>query len=327
MPLQDIDAPEPGSEDVIVAVEAAGICGSDVHGYTGSTGRRFKGIAMGHEFSGQIQAVGAGVTAHKVGDRVIVHPILTCGECAQCLAGRPNICVKRQLIGIHQHGAYAESVRVPQGQIYHLPDHLTYEQGAFAEPLGIAMHAVKKTPFTPTDTVVIVGSGPIGLLTLLAAKRKGAGQIIVTDRVASRLKRAKQLGADEVINVAEQDVVARVRELTQGAGADVAIEAVGITATVQQALAVTRTAGNITWIGNAQPEVSLNMQDVVGREITIRGVYGFYEEFGEAINALASGEIDVRPLIDRVASLEEGPEIFHDLAEGTLDAVKVILHP
>jgi L-iditol 2-dehydrogenase len=162
---------------------------------------------------------------------------------------------------------------------------------------------------------------------MLAARRKGAKQIILTDRIASRLARAKQLGADEVINVAEQDALARVRELTQGAGADAAIEAVGITATVQQALAVTRTAGHITWIGNAQPEVAINMQDVVGREITIRGTYGFYQEFGEAINALATGEIDVRPLIDRIATLEEGPELFRSLADGSLDAVKVILHP
>jgi len=327
MPLQDIDASEPGPEDVIVAVEAAGICGSDVHGYTGSTGRRFSGIVMGHEFAGQIKAVGSAVTEHHIGDRVIVHPILTCGECIQCLAGRPNICMKRKLIGIHQHGAYAESVLVPQSQLYPLPDHLTYEQGAFAEPLGIALHAVNNTPFNPTDTIVIVGAGPIGLLTMLAARRKGVARIIVTDRIASRLARAKQLGADEVINVAEQDAVARVRELTQGAGADASIEAVGATATVQQALALTRTAGHITWIGNAQPEVAINMQDVVGREITIRGTYGFYKEFGEAINALATGEIDVRPLIDRIATLAEGPDIFRSLADGSLDAVKVILHP
>lgn len=327
MPLQDIDAPEPGPEDVIVAVEAAGICGSDVHGYTGSTGRRFSGIVMGHEFAGQIKALGSAVTEHRIGGRVIVHPILTCGECIQCLAGRPNICMKRKLIGIHQHGAYSEAVLVPQSQLYPLPDHLTYEQGAFAEPLGIALHAVNNTPFNPTDTIVIVGAGPIGLLTMLAARRKGVARIIVTDRIASRLERAKQLGADEVINVAEQDAVARVCELTQGAGADAAIEAVGITATVQQALALTRTAGHITWIGNAQPEVAINMQDVVGREITIRGTYGFYQEFGEAINALATGEIDVRPLIDRVAPLAEGPDIFRSLADGSLDAVKVILHP
>lgn len=327
MPLQDIDAPEPGPEDVIVAVEAAGICGSDVHGYTGSTGRRFSGIVMGHEFAGQIKALGSAVTEHRIGDRVIVHPILTCGECIQCLAGRPNICMKRKLIGIHQHGAYSEAVLVPQSQLYPLPDHLTYEQGAFAEPLGIALHAVNNTPFNPTDTIVIVGAGPIGLLAMLAARHKGVARIIVTDRIASRLARAQQLGADEVINVAEQDAVARVCELTQGAGADAAIEAVGITATVQQALALTRTAGHITWIGNAQPEVAINMQDVVGREITIRGTYGFYQEFGEAINALATGEIDVRPLIDRVAPLAEGPDIFRSLADGSLDAVKVILHP
>jgi L-iditol 2-dehydrogenase len=267
------------------------------------------------------------VTDYKVGDRVIVNPILICGECAQCRAGRPNICEKRRLIGIHQNGAYAEAVSVPQSQLYRLPEHLTWEQGAFAEPMGISLHAVANTPFTPDDTVLIVGAGPIGLLTLLAARRKGAKRIIMTDRVSARLARAQQLGADVVINVAEEDAIARIKDLTNGAGVDAAIEAVGATLSVQQALAAVRTAGHITWIGNAQREVSLNMQDVVGREITIRGVYGFYREFGEAIEALASGEIDVKPLIDRIAPLSEGPELFREMAEGRLDAVKVILHP
>lgn len=327
MPLRQIDPPSPTPDDVIVAVQAVGICGSDVHGFTGSTGRRTPGIVMGHEFSGIVAQTGTGVTSHNVGDRVIVQPLATCGTCDMCRMGRPNVCYNRTLIGMHNHGAYAECVRVPKDQLYRLPDSVSWEQGAMVEPLSVAMHAVNLTPLSLMDTVVIVGAGTIGLLALLAVRLKGAGQIIVTDLSAHRLALAKQLGADIVVNIAERDPVAIVNDATGGAGAHAVIEAVGISATVQQALAVTRIGGNITWIGNSAPEVTLNMQQVVTREITIRGTYGFNQEFGLAIDALDHGHIDVAPLIERIAPLEEGSQLIHDLASGTLDVAKVILTP
>ena len=177
------------------------------------------------------------------------------------------------------------------------------------------------------DTVVVVGAGPIGLLTVQAARLRGAGTIIVTDRSVHRLEIARQLGADMVVNVADADPVEIVKNATHGLGADVTFEAVGITPTVQQALAVTRIGGNITWIGNSQPEITLNMQHVVTREITIRGTYGFDQEFGQAIELLRTKRINVAPLTERIAPLAEGPELFHDLAKGKLDALKVILQP
>lgn len=327
MPLRQIDAPVAEANEVIVAVQASGVCGSDVHGFTGSTGRRTPGIVMGHEFTGAITSAGAAVSAFNAGDRVVVQPLTTCGVCAMCRAGRPNVCLNRGLIGMNTNGAYAEAVRVPQQQLYRLPDNVSWEHGSLVEPLSVALHAVNLTPLNLMDTVVIVGAGTIGLLALLAAKLKGAGRIIVTDRIPHRLELATQLGADLVINVAEQDPLAVVREATDGAGAHAAIEAVGISPTVQQALALTRIGGHVTWIGNSAPEVTLNMQQVVTREITIRGTYGYNQEFPQAIAALATGRIDVAPLIERVAALEEGPQLVHDLAKGTLDVAKVILKP
>ncbi len=327
MPLREIDPPSPGPDDVIVAVQAAGVCGSDVHGFTGSTGRRTPGIVMGHEFTGIISSVGARVQDYGTGDRVVVQPLTTCGECTMCRVGRPNVCFNRTLIGMHTHGAYAESVRVPHHQLYRLPDNLRWEQGALVEPLSVALHAVNLTPLTLMDTVVVVGAGTIGLLALLAARLKGAGRIIVTDLSKHRLELARQLGADIVVNIAEQDPLEVVKEATGGAGADATIEAVGISATVQQALAVTRIGGNITWIGNSAPDVTLNMQHVVTREITIRGSYGFNQEFAHAIDALSLGRIDITPLIERIAPLDEGPQLVHDLAKGTLDVAKVVLTP
>ncbi len=327
MPLRDLPEPTPGPDEVVVSVQAAGICGSDIHGFTGSTGRRTPGIVMGHEFSGKVAAVGSNVQKYAVGDRVIVQPLHRCGSCAMCRAGRGNICQNRTLIGMNMHGAYADAVSVPQDQLYRLPDDLSYADGAWTEPLSVALHAVAITPVSMMDTVVVVGAGPIGLLTVQAARLRGAGTIIVTDRSAHRLQIARQLGADQVVNVAEADPVAIVQGATDGMGADVTFEAVGITPTVQQALAVTRIGGNITWIGNSQPEVTLNMQQVVTREITIRGTYGFDQEFGQAIELLRTRRINVAPLTERVASLAEGPQLFQELAQGKLDALKVILQP
>ncbi|HEU5012705.1 MAG TPA: galactitol-1-phosphate 5-dehydrogenase [Roseiflexaceae bacterium] len=327
MPVCDIEPPTPQPDEVIVKVQAVGVCGSDVHGYTGSTGRRFPGIAMGHEFCGTITAVGENVSDYHVGDAVIVDPMLTCGECIMCRAGRSNVCVNRTMIGMHQHGAYAEAVRAPQRQLHRKPDDLSWDHAALAEPLAVALHAVNQTPFQLGESVVIVGAGPIGLLALAAARLKGAGTVMITDQSPHRLELARQLGADVAINVARQDAIAAVKEATNGLGADAAIEAVGISPTVQQALAATRIGGNVTWIGNSAPEISLNMQSVVTREITIRGVYAFTQEFGQAINLLQSGRINVAPLIEHVGPLDQGPTLIHDLAKGTLDAVKVVLKP
>ena len=328
MPLRQIEAPTAGATDVVVAVQAVGICGSDVHGFMGTTGRRTPPIVMGHEFCGVVESVGAQVQAYQVGDRVVVQPLLTCGTCANCRAGRPNICLNRSGLGISLNGAYAEAVRVPQQMLYALPAEMAWEQGALVEPLAVAMHAVNLTPFALMDTVLIIGAGTIGLLALLWTRRRGAGTIIVSDRSAHRLEMARRLGADLVVNVAEQDPVEVVQAHTGGVGAHAVIEAVGVTAAVKQSLAAVRTGGHVTWIGNSQPEVELNMQQVVTRELTVRGAYCFNDEFGRSIEAIRRGDaFDVTTLIETIAPLEDGPELIHDLAEGSLESVKVILKP
>lgn len=327
MPLREVERPEPGPEDVVVSVQAAGICGSDVHGFTGFTGRRQPPLVMGHEFGGVIAAVGERVGDFEIGDRVVVQPLLTCGKCENCRAGLANICTNRSGLGMNVNGAYAEAVRVPQKLLHRLPAGMSWEQSALVEPLAVGLRAVNRTPIALIDTVVIVGAGAIGLTTLIAARLRGAGTIIVTDLSPHRLELARRLGADVTVNVKESDPVAVVHEYSDGLGAHAAIEAVGVTATVQQSLALVRAGGHVTWIGNSQPDVELNMQQVVTRELTIRGTYGFNEEFGRAIAAIDSGRVDVRPLIEKVAPLADGPALFQALAQGTLDAVKVILKP
>lgn len=327
MPLREIDPPQPGPEEVVIAVKAAGICGSDVHGFTGFTGRRQPPLVMGHEFSGAITSVGAQVTRFQPGGRVVVQPLLTCGHCPNCRAGRPNICTNRTGIGMNVNGAYAEAVSVPQDLLFALPAEMSWEQGALVEPLAVGMRAVNQTPISLMDTLVIIGAGTIGLTTLLAARLKGAGTVIMTDLSPHRLEMAKRLGADVTINVGEEDPLEVVRAYTDGQGAAAVIEAVGVTASVQQSVQLVRTGGHITWIGNSQPDVTVNMQQIVTRELTVRGTYGFNEEFGRAIAAIHSGRVDVLPLIEQIAPLTDGTALFHDLAKGALDAIKVILKP
>ena len=328
MPLEDVPEPEVRPGEVIVAVRAVGVCGSDVHGYTGSTGRRIPPMVMGHEFSGMITAIGDGVTAHKPGDRVVVQPLITCGECDNCRAGLTNICTNRRGLGMgHIDGAYAEAIGVPESLLYDLPEGVSWEKGALVEPLSVALHGVNMTPIALMDPVVILGAGTIGLLVLLGCRLKGAGKIIVSDVSPRRLQRALELGADVVVNPAQQDLGDIIRQHAGPAGAPVVIEAVGIQATARQSIEIVRPGGHVTWIGNSQPYVEIGMQQVVTREITVRGAYAFNEEFGRSIEVIESGRIDVMALVERVAPLEEGPQIVDDLAHGKTDLIKAILKP
>ena len=313
---QETPIPTVGDDDVLVAVKSVGICGSDVHGYTGTTGRRAPGVIMGHEFSGVVTQIGGGVTGVATEDEVIVSPLFP-------YDGKGT----RYVVGVNTAGAYADYVVVHKSMLIPKPEGLSFRDGAMAEPLSIAMHAVSRTPIGLMDSVVIVGAGTIGLLTLLSARLAGAGKIFISDMSAHRLAMARELGADVTINIKEEDPVEVVKSHTGGWGADCAIEAVGISPAVQQAHAATRNGGNITWIGNSALMIELNMQDVVTRELTVRGTYGFTDEFDKAINALATGRLDVSPLIERVAGLEEGPELIDALAKGELELAKVILEP
>lgn len=327
MPLEEVPDPQPAADELLIDVRSVGICGSDVHGFIGKTGRRKPPMIMGHEFAGVVRAVGAQVQGFEAEDEVVVSPIQACGKCPNCRRGLTNICTQRHVLGVDIAGAYADSLVVKESMVFAKPANLAWRHAAMAEPLAVSMHAVEITPINLMETVAIVGTGTIGLLTLLAARLKGAGTIIVTDKFEHRLEMARALGADITIKVDDQDPVQAVRDATDGLGADVTFEAVGYGATVQQALAITRTGGNVTWIGNSAQMIELNMQEIVTRELTVRGTYGFNTEFSRAIHAIASGRINVDPLIEQISPLSDGPEIVRALAAGEMDKIKVILEP
>jgi L-iditol 2-dehydrogenase len=336
MPLTEVPIPEARVDEVIVRVSAVGICGSDVHGFTGSTGRRKPGIIMGHEFCGTILETGSKVnnpdvngsdlTGWSIGERVVINPLIACLECRACKAGNTHGCANRRGIGWSVNGAYAERVSVPMRNLRRLPESVCDLEASLIEPLAVALRAVNLTPFELGATVAIVGAGPIGLLALLAVKLKGAGTVIVSDLSEHRLELARRLGADLLVN-AKNDPVQFVRDATHGEGSDAVLEAVGVTPSVRHAIGMARTGGTITWIGNSAPNIEVPMQEVVTRELRIQGSYGFDLEFDRAIELLAAHRLNVMPLIEKIAPLEEGEALITALARNELEAVKVVLQP
>ena len=312
-----IEAPIPAithPQDVLLKVQSVGVCGSDLHGYLGHSGRRVPPLIMGHELTAEVIDIGAAVSEFAVGDRVAIQPIEFCGTCSQCLAGRRSICENRRIMGMNAPGAYAEYVVWRAGSLVPIPDHLSSEAGALAEPLSIAVHAVSLAHIQPYDTAYVVGAGPIGLLTLAVLKLTGIKRIFISDVSDARLDLALSIGADVAINPSSQSPLDVVQEHTGGQGVDFAFEAVGASATAQQTLEVTRNKGTVIWIGNNHRMVEIDMQAVVTRELSVLGSYGMSQaEFGRSLQMLADGVIPVDRLINRRAQLTEGPGLFDQL--------------
>ncbi len=331
------DAPDPviGPTDVLVAIHACGICGSDIHGMDGSSGRRVPPIIMGHEAAGVITEVGNSVNDWKVGDRVAFDSIVFCGRCKSCRSGRTNLCSDRRVIGVscdeyRRHGAFAELLSLPQHVLFSVPDEVSFEQAAFGEPLAVAMHAVNRVNLVGGETALVIGAGLIGLLVTQVLKQKGASQVFVSDLDVDRLALAKKLGANDGWNATTEDVAARIKAVTEGAGADVVIECVGAGPTIGQAVECVRNGGTIGCVGNLATEVDLPLQQLVTREISMFGSCASSGEYGEAMAALAAGEIQVEPLTSAVAELSEGNDWFQKLYNGgEFDSsyLKVILKP
>ncbi len=328
----DFPEPEIGPEEVLLAVKATGICGSDIHGYDGSSGRRIPPLIMGHETSGEIARVGERVTSWKVGDRVTCDSTVYCGVCFYCRRGEINLCENRRVLGVstgeyRRHGAFAEFVAVPQHILYRLPEGVTFEQATMVEPLSIAFHAIRITPIDVNDSAVVVGSGMIGLLVIQALRIAGCGQIIAVDLDPDRLTQACQLGADAGFLSTDQDLIQKILDMTQGRGADHAFEVVGITPAVKTAVRSVRKGGTVTLVGNLSPEVELPLQAVVTREITMYGSCASAGEIPACLDMLARGKVNVDALISATAPLYEGASWFDRLYNREPGLMKVILKP
>jgi threonine dehydrogenase-like Zn-dependent dehydrogenase len=329
---EEVPAPEPGPAEVLVAVKACGICGSDVHGMDGSTGRRRPPIIMGHEAAGVISSIGSGVTGWAAGDRVTFDSTIYCGHCEFCRRGLTNLCDHRRVLGVscedyRQNGAFADFVAVPQHILYRLPDDLAFEHAALVEPFAIALHAIRRAPPTLNGTVAVVGAGMIGLALVQALSQAGCGRLIAVDIADDKLALAAKCGATNTINSVTEDAPAAILRLTQGLGADLAFEAVGVPATVDLALRCLRKGGTATLVGNVTPKIEFPLQIAVTRELTIHGSCASQGEYPACLDMLARGALRAAPLISATAPLADGADWFDRLYRKEAGLLKVVLKP
>jgi L-iditol 2-dehydrogenase len=329
--IAEVPTPGVGAGEVLIRVGACGICGSDVHGYDGSSGRRIPPIVMGHEAAGRIAAVGAGVTGLAEGDRVTFDSTIYCGACEYCRRGEVNLCDNRQVLGVScgdysRAGAFAEFVVVPARVVYKLPESISFAEAAMLEAVAVAIHAVSLAEISAESTALVVGAGTIGVLILQALRAAGCGRVFVSDVDATRLKMAKELGAEDVLS-ANDDTAAQILQRTRGVGVDVAMEAVGRNETVNAAIASVRKGGTVVLVGNISPDATLPLQRVVTRQIRLQGSCASAGEYPEAIALMANGAIRVKPLITAIAPLADGPQWFERLYAREPNLLKVVLTP
>jgi len=328
------DMPEPvaGAGEVLLRVKACGICGSDVHGMDGSTGRRQPPVIMGHEASGEIVAVGDGVTRWKAGDRVTFDSTVYPLDDWFTLKGRYNLSEGREVVGVSpieykRHGAFAEYLAIPQHILYRIPDNVTYEQAAMVEPAAVAAHAVRLSGVKAGDSAVVFGSGMIGTFIVSMLKTAGATPVIAVDIDDEKLKMAAAYGASVTLNSKEKPVTEAIKALTKGRGADFGFEAIGISQTVNALIDTLRKGATAVLVGNVTPKIEFPLQKVVTQEIRVQGSCAINGEYEMVLDLIASGALKVDGMISAVAPLSEGAEWFRKLynREGNLN--KVILKP
>jgi 2-desacetyl-2-hydroxyethyl bacteriochlorophyllide A dehydrogenase len=328
------DMPDPTilPDEVLVQVKACGICGSDVHGMDGSTGRRIPPLIMGHEASGVIVETGENVKGWNPGDRVTFDSTVYPLNDWFTLQGKYNLSDNREVLGVspgtyRRHGAFAEYVAIPQHILYRLPENVTFAQAAMVEPVAVALHALSLSGIKTGESCLVIGAGMIGLFIVQTAAISGAAEVIAVDVNPDKLDLAKTLGATHIINADKENASDIILQLTNGRGADCAFEAVGISQTVQNAIDWVRKGGRVILVGNLSKTINFPLQSVVTREITIQGSCAIRGEYEAALKLIDSGKVKVDPLISAVAPLSEGADWFNRLYRKEPGLNKVILVP
>jgi 2-desacetyl-2-hydroxyethyl bacteriochlorophyllide A dehydrogenase len=327
--LESVPVPTVGENDVLLKVDMCGICGTDVHIYRGHFPAPNLPLIPGHEFAGHVVASGANVDHVKVDDYVTADINISCGHCYFCRRQQKLFCEQIRQIGVHMNGALAEFVKVPASSIYHVPEEMSPEQGAYIEPLACAVHGQDRANIKAGSSVAIIGGGPMGLAHIRLAKLKGATPIICSELNHTRLQKAREMGADAVIDANETDAVEAVLRLTEGRGADYVIEAVGTIHTYKQAFEMVRRGGTVVAYGAAPSTASIDLRpfDIYSKELTIVGSYaGTYETWPEAISLIHGGRFNPGQIITQIAPLEEIVDALLT-AEKDKDVIKIQVRP
>ncbi|MEM0053812.1 MAG: alcohol dehydrogenase catalytic domain-containing protein [Nitrososphaeria archaeon] len=329
----DIAEPEVGPEDVLVRVRASAICGTDLHYYhwDGYAERHNPGFprVLGHEFSGDVVKVGDNVKTLKVGDRVAGETHIPCKVCYLCNTGRMHICKNMKIFGVDTlYGSFAPYTVLPEITAVKIPDSISYEEGALLEPFGVALHAICEASIGPGDVVVITGCGPIGLFAQQLAKISGASMVISTDTREYRLNLSKRIGVDETINVLNVDPVGRVRELTDGKGADVVIELSGANVAVRQALDMAALNGKVVFVGTTQKPTEIDTTNqILYKELKVSGITGriMFDTWYRSIKLVQNKIVDLTQVMTHKFALDDASKAFELLDKG--EAGKVLFIP
>ena len=330
--FKDFPDPVAADDEVVVKVEAVGICGSDVHGMDGSSGRRVPPLVMGHEAAGTIVALGNSVKGWKEGDRVTFDSTIYKMDDWYTRKGFYNLSDNRMVLGVSpgewkKHGAFAEYVTIPQHILYRIPDEVSFTQAAMVEPVAVAAHAVELTPLEWNDTAVVVGSGMIGLFVIQVLKARGCGKVIAIDLADDKLELARKLGADHLLNPGKHDIKKEVLALTAQRGADVAFEVVGISETVATAIDTVRKGATVTLVGNLSPHADIPLQKVVTQQIRLQGSCAICGEYPAVLDMIAQRKVNVDAILSAEAPLSEGAEWFKRLYAKEPGLIKVVLKP
>lgn len=328
---KDVTDPEPTENEVLVEVKAVGICGSDVHGMDGSTGRRIPPIIMGHEASGIIVETGKNVAGWKIGDRVTFDSTIYNLDDWYTRKGHYNLSDNRMVLGVScpdfkRDGAFAKYVSIPSHILYRIPDNVTFEQSAMVEPVAVALHSVNISGVKINDTVAVFGSGMIGLFIIQLLKQAGC-YVIAIDLLQEKLEMAKVAGADVILNSQIDNIPVEIRKHTNNRGADFGFEAVGITPTIKTAIESLRKGAMLVLIGNLSPTIEFPLQKVVTGEITVKGSCAINGEYPAVLDLISRGKIKVESMISNVVPLSEGALYFKRLYNKEKGLLKVILNP
>jgi len=329
---KDVPDPDPDPDEVIVRVKACGICGSDIHGYDGSSGRRIPPLIMGHEASGVIAKTGSGVKGWKAGDRVTFDSTVYRMDDWFTLHGLYNLSDNREVMGVspgtyRRNGAFAEYIAIPQHILYKLPENVNFNQAAMVEPVAVALHAIKISGIHSGDTCVVVGAGVIGTFIIKLLRLSGASCIIAIDVNDNKLLNAEKAGADFTILSSYDSIPEKIKSLNSGRGADIAFEAMGLPESVKTAIYAVRRGGKVVLIGNLTPVIDFPLQAVVTGEIKVLGSCAICGEYEAVLNFIKMGKLNVDDQIFKIAPLSDGGEWFERLYKKEAGPGKVILVP
>jgi 2-desacetyl-2-hydroxyethyl bacteriochlorophyllide A dehydrogenase len=320
MNVRHVEIPVPGEREVLLRVERAGICGSELSGYLGHNSLRKPPLIMGHEFSGTIAGMGNRAGKFRMGERVAVNPLQSCGSCGHCLSGDAQLCADRKLVGAHVPGALSEYVVVAESNVIPIPDSLTFEEAAFAEPFACAVHVCRLLGLTAEERLLIVGAGPIGLCTLQAAKALGLTHIVVMDLNADRLQIVRELGG---IPVGDERELLAVRPES---GFDAAVDAVGVQATRLRCVEKVGRGGRIVFTGLHEADSTLPIHTIIREEQKLLGAFAYSpEDFAAAVLGIMEGKFKLLPWT-KLEPLEQGAACFERLIQGAGGTAKILFH-